>query len=81
MRRGCPCRSADLKIAAKEAEFKNADRVTVEEIRAATKCSRKCRLSYLLGKLNEDQRQIYQILKERRSVESGQLYAELCTWA
>jgi Cdc6-like AAA superfamily ATPase len=47
-----------LKMAAREAELKNLDSVTIDEVKAAAKCARKYRLSYLLGKLNDHQRTI-----------------------
>ena len=52
-----------LKIAAKDAESKKADKITVDEVKSALKCSRKYRLSSLLGKLNEHQRIISDVLK------------------
>lgn len=63
-----------LKIAAKDAESKDLNLITVEEIKSAAKCARKYRLSYLLGKLNEHQRVIYEILKKCKSVSSGELF-------
>lgn len=65
-----------LKIAAKEAESKGSDKITVAEIRSALKCSRKYRLSYLLTKLNTHQRIIYEILKSNKKMESGKLFSE-----
>lgn len=67
-----------VKIAAREAECKDFDRITMNEIRYAISCSRKYRLSYMLGKLNEHQRTTYEILKKNGSMESGRLYAEYC---
>jgi Cdc6-like AAA superfamily ATPase len=65
-----------LKIAAKDAESKDYNSITIDEIKAAIKCARKYRLSYLLGKLNEHQRTIYEILKKTRSMDSGELLKE-----
>ncbi|MCA2003958.1 MAG: AAA family ATPase [Candidatus Nitrosotenuis sp.] len=65
-----------LKIAAKDAELKENDSITIDEIKAASKCARKYRLSYLLGKLNDHQRIIYSILKKSRTMESGKLFDE-----
>jgi len=65
-----------LRYAAKEAESKGLDRVTIEEIKSAMRYARKYRLSYLLRKLNEDQRIIYEILKKNGKIESGRLFEE-----
>ncbi len=65
-----------LRYAAKEAESKGSEVITIEEIKAAAKCARKYRLSYLLGKLNEHQRIIYEILKRNKIMESGKLFEE-----
>lgn len=65
-----------LKEAAIEAETKDHQMITIDHIRAATKCARKYRLSYLLGKLNGHQKIIYEILKESKSMESGVLFNE-----
>lgn len=65
-----------LKLAAKDAESRDLDRITLEEIKKAAKSARKYRLSYLLGKLNEHQRRIYEILKKCRTMSSGELFAE-----
>jgi orc1/cdc6 family replication initiation protein len=68
-----------LKIAAKEAESKNLDKITIEEIKSALKCTRKYRLSYLLKKLNEHERTIYEILKKETKMPSGKLYKAYTT--
>lgn len=65
-----------LKIAAEEAESKDADIITMEEIKYAVKCSRKFKLSYMIGKLNDHQKMIYEILKVRRRIPSGELFKE-----
>jgi orc1/cdc6 family replication initiation protein len=65
-----------LKIAAKDAESKNLETITIEEIKSAAKCARKYRLSYLLGKLNEHQKIIYEILKKCKTMNSGELFDE-----
>ena len=67
-----------LRAAAKDAESKSMDKITLEEIRNAIKFARKYRLSYLLGKLNEHQRTIYEILKKNGCMESGRLFLEYC---
>jgi orc1/cdc6 family replication initiation protein len=63
-----------LKVAAKDAESKNLEVITLEEIKAAAKCARKYRLSYLLGKLNDHQRTLYEILKKCGTIHSGDLF-------
>ena len=65
-----------LRYAAREAESKGLDSITIEEIKSAARYARKYRLSYLLRKLNEDQRIIYEILKKNRKMESGRLFEE-----
>jgi len=65
-----------LRVAAKDAESKGLEKITIEEIKAAAKCARKYRMSYLLGKLNEHQRVIYEILKKKVRIASGKLYEE-----
>lgn len=65
-----------LKMAAREAEMKNLDAITMDEIKTAAKCARKYRLSYLLGKLNDHQRIIYEILKKSKRMGSGELLKE-----
>lgn len=67
-----------LKIAAKEAESKDANRIIIDDVKHALGYSRKYRLSYLLGKLNEHQRTIYEILKRNGSMDSGILFDEYC---
>ncbi len=65
-----------LRVAAKDAESKGLENITIEEIKSAAKCARKYRLSYLFSKLNEHQRIIYEILKKNRTMESGKLFDE-----
>jgi orc1/cdc6 family replication initiation protein len=65
-----------LKVSAKNAESKDLERVTIDEVKTAAKSARKYRLSYLLGKLNDHQRTIYEILKKSRTMNSGELYEE-----
>lgn len=65
-----------LKIAAKNAESKDLETITIDEVKTAAKSARKYRLSYLLGKLNDHQRTIYEILKKSRMMGSGKLFDE-----
>jgi len=65
-----------LKIAAKDAESKDLEKISMQEIKSAIKCARKYKLSYLLGKLNERQKMIYEILQKSREIGSGKLLEE-----
>jgi Cdc6-like AAA superfamily ATPase len=65
-----------LKLAAKDAESKNLETLSIEAVKSAAKCARKYRLSYLLGKLNPNQRIIYEILRKCRVMDSGELFQE-----
>jgi Cdc6-like AAA superfamily ATPase len=65
-----------LKVAAKNAESKDLETITIDEVKTASKSARKHRLSYLLGKLNDHQRTIYEILKKSRMMSSGKLFEE-----
>jgi Cdc6-like AAA superfamily ATPase len=67
-----------IKIAAKDAESKDLANITTDEIKSAAKCTQKYRTSYLLGKLNEHQISVYEILKKNKSMESGRLFSEYC---
>lgn len=67
-----------IMMAARDAESNGFERITIEEIKNASRCVRKRGLPYLLEKLNEHQRAIYKILKENKIMESGKLYAEYC---
>lgn len=68
-----------LRIAAINAELKNLEKITIIEVKEAAKCTRKHRLSYLLGKLNNFQKTIFEILNENRKMRSRELY-ERCRW-
>lgn len=63
-----------LKISAKDAESKDLETITIEDLKSAAKCARKYRLSYLLGKLNDHQRMIYEILRKCKTMNSGELF-------
>ena len=65
-----------LKNAAVDAESKGHDFITTDHVKAAAGYARKYRLSYLLGKLNEHQKVIYEILKQNRIMDSGSLFNE-----
>ena len=65
-----------LKVAARDAESKYHETISLDEIKSAAKCARKYRMSYLLGKLNEPQRTIYEILRKSKKMSSGKLFEE-----
>lgn len=65
-----------LKNAAVSSESKGLESITIDEIKSAASCARKYRLSYLIGKLNEHQKSIYEILKQNRVMDSGNLFNE-----
>lgn len=67
-----------IRSAAREAEMNNEDSITIERIRASTGAPRKYRLSYLIGKLTDPQRVLYEILTERKKIYSGDLFREYC---
>lgn len=67
-----------LKMAAREAETKTMEKITIEEVKKASKCVRRHSLSYLLRKLNDHQKVIFEILKDKGTMPSGRLYAEYC---
>lgn len=65
-----------LKNAAVDAESKGHDFITTDHVKTAAGYARKYRLSYLLGKLNEHQKVIYEILKQNKIMDSGNLFNE-----
>lgn len=67
-----------LRHAVMEAESRQHETVTVDDILYASRCARKYKLSYLLGKLNEHQKAVYEILKRNRTMDSGRLFEEYC---
>ncbi|QLH11277.1 Cdc6/Cdc18 family protein [Nitrosarchaeum sp. AC2] len=67
-----------LRNAAIDAESNNLSSITSQEILMASRNIRKYRVSYLLQKLNEHQKTLYEILKENKSIESGKLFDEYC---
>ena len=67
-----------LRRAGSKAEDKGRKRVTLEEIKEASKEAKKLKKSYLLFKLNDHQRIIYEVLEKRRKMPSGSLYEEYC---
>lgn len=67
-----------VRRAGRKAEEKGLRKVTMKEMREALKEVRKLKKSYLLSKLNEHQRIIYQVIEEKRKINSGKLYKEYC---
>ena len=65
-----------LKNAAIDAESRGHRSITIDHVKAASGFARKYRLSYLLGKLNEHQKTIYEIIKQNKSMDSGKLFNE-----
>ena len=68
-----------LLSAGKKAEDKELKQISIEEIKQAAKEARKFRKSYLLNKLNDDQKVIYCILEKKPKMCSGDLYREYCS--
>jgi orc1/cdc6 family replication initiation protein len=67
-----------LRRAGRKAEDKGLEKVTIEEIKQAIKEARKTKVSFIVSKLNEHQRVIYEILARKKKMPSGLLYREYC---
>jgi len=65
-----------VRIAARDAEVKGSSSIDKADIRKALKNSRKYQLSYLLSKLTDQQKTIYETLQKNGSMWSGDLYKE-----
>jgi cell division control protein 6 len=65
-----------LKNSAVDAESKGHLTITSDHVKAAAGYARKYRLSYLLGKLNDHQKTLYEILKQNKMMDSGSLFNE-----
>lgn len=65
-----------LRRAGKKAEDKGLDGVTIEELKEAIKEAKKTKVSFIISRLNEHQRIIYEILCKRKRMSSGDLYRE-----
>lgn len=65
-----------FKSAAKNAESKGLSQVTIEEVKQSLKGAKRLRQSYVLRKLNDHQKAIYEILKRKVRIASGQLFNE-----
>jgi len=67
-----------LRRAGRKAEDKGLKKVTIEEIKEASREAKRLKKSYLLSKLNDHQRLIYEILEKKMRTASGKLYKEYC---
>jgi orc1/cdc6 family replication initiation protein len=65
-----------LRRAGKKAEDRGLQKVTIEEIKQAIKEARKTKVSFIVSKLSEHQRVIYEILARKKRMPSGLLYRE-----
>jgi len=65
-----------LKNAAVDAESNGHLAITSDHVKTASGYARKYRLSYLLGKLNDHQKIIYETLKQNKMMDSGSLFNE-----
>ncbi len=65
-----------LKASARNAEANGRSSVSLEDIVHAMKGARRFRSSYLLRKLNSQQRVMYDILKKNNRISSGKLYRQ-----
>lgn len=67
-----------MRRAGKKAEDEGLKQVTIREIREASREAKRLKKSYVLSKLNEHQRVIYEILEKKMRMPSGVLYKEYC---
>ena len=67
-----------LRRSGRKAEDKGLKNVTIKEIKEASREAKKLKKSYILSKLNEHQRVIYEVLEKRINLASGTLYKEYC---
>jgi len=67
-----------LRRAWRKAEDKGLKKVTIDEIKEASRGAKRLKKSYLLSKLNDHQRLIYEILEKKMKMASGELYKEYC---
>ena len=67
-----------LRRAGRKAEDKGLKCVTIKEIKEASREAKILKKSYILSKLNEHQRVIYEILEKKMRMASGILYKEYC---
>ncbi len=65
-----------VRKAAKKAEIRYLNEVTIKELKESIAESNKLRMIYPIDKLNEHQKAIYEILEKNRRMPSGALYGE-----
>lgn len=63
-----------VKLAARDAEILNQERITVENIESASQKTRSQTISNVMEKLSDKQKIIFDILKENRRMSSGELF-------
>ena len=67
-----------LRRAGRKAEDKGLKKFTIKEMKEASREAKKLKKSYILSKLNDHQRVIYEILEKKMRMGSGKLYMEYC---
>jgi cell division control protein 6 len=67
-----------LRRAGRKTEDKELKKVTIKEIKQASREAKRLKKSYILSKLNEHQLVIYEILEKKIKITSGMLYKEYC---
>lgn len=70
------CAIQILGIAAAKADELKKDKISIDEIRYAAKCTVQHSWSFLFNKLNSHQKLLYEILKHDKCLPSGKLYRE-----
>lgn len=65
-----------LKTAGRLAERNNRDKIQIEDVIEGIKEAKKLKKSYLLRKLNDEQKVIYGILETKDKMYSGELFKE-----
>lgn len=61
-----------------KAEQRNSPRIALQDVKAASIEANRLRLGYFLSKLNEHQRAIYEIVRNKGKLDSGSLYRAYC---
>jgi Cdc6-like AAA superfamily ATPase len=67
-----------LRNAAKIAERKNLDKITIEEAKEAVKDARLSKRAYQIAKLGVHEGLLFEILERNGKTKSGRLYTEYC---
>lgn len=63
-----------LRAAAKIADTKKRDEISIEELKEAFKSARKSKRDYVKSKLDEHQRFLLEVIEKRRKISSGELF-------